>query len=285
MQAGLPSGGDAPVRLVCAEVWGGNRAVFRPVELPGIRGVLFSWPSDGGRGGDVHYLSVCGSGLLSRMCIADVAGHGASVASISGELHAMLRRLMNQPDQRRVLAGLNRRLDALGLRAMTTAAAISYYPLRRSLSVSYAGHPPAWLYDAASRDWRRLELPAAGAAETNLPLGVLPQTQYTRRTTRVNVGDRMLVVSDGVLEAPSTSGELFGAEGVESVLADGDGATLHSLATSFLERLRAHTGRESFTHDDVTFLLIEVVAGPRGPAIWHALRNRIVRPRGQTAVD
>ncbi|MHC5029101.1 MAG: hypothetical protein ACYTGR_20310, partial [Planctomycetota bacterium] len=89
--------------LVCGEIHGGNRTVETSVDLPGMRGVIYSRPCDGGRGGDVHYLSVCGSGLLSRMCVADVAGHGEAVANVSAEMHQQLRRLMSWPDQRRVL--------------------------------------------------------------------------------------------------------------------------------------------------------------------------------------
>jgi hypothetical protein len=63
------SDGESMV-LVCNEVWGGNRTFHGPIELPGLRGVLFSQPCEGGRGGDVHYLSVCGSGLVSRALLA-----------------------------------------------------------------------------------------------------------------------------------------------------------------------------------------------------------------------
>ena len=52
------------LQLVCSEIWGGNRPVSTPVDLPGMRGVLYSEPADGRKGGDVHYLSVCGSGVL-----------------------------------------------------------------------------------------------------------------------------------------------------------------------------------------------------------------------------
>src|SRR5262245_36486805 len=111
-------------RLVCSEVWGGNRPIHVPVDLPGVHGVLFSQPAEGGRGGDVHYLSVCGSGIMARMCLADVVGHGETVARISSEMHAELRRQMNWPDERRVFRGLNRRLHRIGIDAMTTAAAV-----------------------------------------------------------------------------------------------------------------------------------------------------------------
>jgi serine phosphatase RsbU (regulator of sigma subunit) len=99
--------GSESVGLVCNEVWGGNRAFYGPVELPGLRGVLYSQASDGTRGGDVHYLSVCGSGLISRACLADVTGHGESVAAISETMHDLLRRSVNRMDERKVLQRLN----------------------------------------------------------------------------------------------------------------------------------------------------------------------------------
>src|SRR5215470_13786358 len=173
---------ERPARLVCSEVWGGNRPIHCPVDLPGVRGILFSQPAEGGRGGDVHYLSVCGSGILARMCVADVVGHGETVARISGELHAELRRLMNWPDERRVFRGLNRRLHKIGIDAMTTAAAVSYYPPRRKLSVSYAGHPPAWFYRKAEQRWRLLRVERDGRSDgfVDGPLAIDPDASYTR---------------------------------------------------------------------------------------------------------
>ena len=77
----IPRSDGESIGLVCNEVWGGNQAFHGPIELPGLRGALFSQPCGGGRGGDVHYLSVCGSGLISRACLADVTGHGATPGS------------------------------------------------------------------------------------------------------------------------------------------------------------------------------------------------------------
>src|SRR5512139_242502 len=73
LPAALPTPALAPnrhasadrARLACAEVRGGNHPIYDVVELPGLRGVLYSNPCAGARGGDVHYLSVCGSGLLA----------------------------------------------------------------------------------------------------------------------------------------------------------------------------------------------------------------------------
>ena len=273
---------SAPMQLVCSEVWGGNRPVHSPVALPGLSGVLFSHPCDGGRGGDVHYLSVCGSGVLSRVCLADVAGHGQTVAAIGSVMHAHLRRCMNQVDQRRVLGKLNRRLEALGLHAMTTAAAITYYPPKRSLSVSYAGHPPGWYFSRAEDTWGRLSLEARSseAQFRDMPLAIEPSAEFSQRKIRTEIGDRLLLVTDGVLEAPGKNGRLFGDEGVDHVLQTMQSANCEKIADSLLTALQLHCGDVALTHDDVSFIVVEFVPGPSEPAMWLAVKNRITRPRG-----
>lgn len=277
-----PRASNLALRLVCAEVWGGNRAIYAPVELPGIRGVLYSRPCGGGRGGDVHYLSVCGSGLLSRLCVADVVGHGETVAAVGDEMHRQLRRCMNQVDQRKVLAQLNQGLEALGLHAMTTAAAFTYYPPTRSLSVSYAGHPPGWYYRRSEDAWHRLlvDQPGGGERLVNMALAIDASARYTRRAVKVDVGDRMLVVTDGVLEAKSESGGQFGEHGVDAVLQAAGAESCGAVAGALLRALSAHGGGAAPEHDDVTFAVIEFVPGPSEPGWWLAIRNRIMRPRG-----
>ena len=268
------------LQLVCSEVWGGNRPIQNPIELPGLRGHLYSKPCDGGRGGDVHYLSVCGSGLLSRVCVADVAGHGETIAKVSGEIHGLLRRYMNQPDQRRVLGDLNRRLEQSDSPAMTTAAALTYYPPNRSLSISYAGHPPAWVYRAATGRWNQLVIRATSAGLVDMPLAVSPETTYSRHQERVALGDRLLLITDGILEAPAPGGELYGEERLSKVLNANTGDSPVRMVDRIRSELIEFTGDAALRHDDVTMLLIEFVAGPSGPAPWLAIRNRILRPRG-----
>ncbi|MHC4141141.1 MAG: hypothetical protein ACYSUF_04395, partial [Planctomycetota bacterium] len=116
---------SSPPRIQCAEIWGGNHTIHTPVSLPGMRGVLFSRSCSGRRGGDLHYLSMCGSGILSRVCIADVVGHGAPVSDVGRKIHALMRRHVNWPDHRRMLRLLNRALERMGLDALTTAAVLT----------------------------------------------------------------------------------------------------------------------------------------------------------------
>ena len=274
---------DKALRLACSEEWGGNRMIDAPIQLPGIRGRIYSRPCGGRRGGDVHYLAVCGAGLLSRLWVSDVVGHGETVAKVSGETHELLRRYMNQDDQRRVLENLNRRLTRIGLGAMTTAAAATYSAMQRQLSVSYAGHPPGWFYESATDQWTRLvssRPEKRPAILTDGPLAVVADAEFTRLDRKVSVGDRLLLLTDGVLEAPNGAGGLYGTEPLEKLLAEHRRDELGQIADAVISDITRRAGAAGLTHDDVTLLAVEFVPGPRPPAMWHALKNMVRRPRG-----
>jgi serine phosphatase RsbU (regulator of sigma subunit) len=265
--------------FACAEVWGGNRPVDSRFELPGVRGRVYSQPCESGRGGDIHYVSLCGSGLLARMCLADVAGHGEAVGVVTEEIHRLLRRYMNYHDERRVLRGLNRRLVDENLSSMTTAVAVSYAPHLRRMSISYAGHPPAWFFRSAEQRWVRL--PSSGATSDDarlfdLPLAVDGETEFSRRRLAVGSGDRVLILTDGVLEAPSPSGELYGDERLWAVLQRSRDLPPEGLIDAIVTDLHAHTGPAGFTHDDVTLLAAEFTRAPG--TVSQIFKNRVVQP-------
>jgi osmotically-inducible protein OsmY len=76
--------GVAPHPLTCSEVWGSNSNVAHSVELPGLQGWVYSAPIElGQNGGDIHYLSVCDSGVLCRVALADISGHGRAVSAVA----------------------------------------------------------------------------------------------------------------------------------------------------------------------------------------------------------
>lgn len=272
----LPNAGEPASGLACGEVSGGHRFARSTVDLPGLRGVLYSRPCAGAQGGDIHYLSVCGSGMLSRLCLADVAGHGDAVAAVGAQTYAQLRRSVNTLDDRRVLRALDRRLARQDVRAMTTAVLATYYPPSRRLTIGYAGHPEAWLYTKATGGWQAVA-PEPAPARTGLfglPLGTGLNPSFTRRRLTVTPGDRLLLLTDGVLEATSPEGVEFGRDGLARVL-DEAHDDVHALIGCLLAALARHTGQDAFTHDDVTMFAGEFVEGPPGRALWYALRNRL----------
>lgn len=265
--------------FTCGEVRGGNGITHSLVQLPGMRGIIYSRPCHGAHGGDIHYLSQCGSGLMSRVCLADVAGHGPIVASVGREMHDHLRRSVDVVDERRVLMRCNARLEERQLTAMTTAVLATYYPPSGRLTVSYAGHPRGWLYRAATHTWQRLahehSPPPQLPAFVDVPLGVgLPAT-FHRHRFQVNPGDRVLLVTDGVLETTSPDDAPLDTHGVEAIL-QARADRFEDVAARLLDALHAYAATEALSHDDVTFFLAEFDAGPPGPALWHVLKNRVL---------
>ena len=77
-------GGPDQHTLQCMEIWGGIEPVERTVATPGLDLWVFSQPFGGDeQGGDVYYVTLCGGGLITRIVVADVSGHGSSVAEFS----------------------------------------------------------------------------------------------------------------------------------------------------------------------------------------------------------
>src|SRR6201986_2036753 len=83
--------------LRCMEIWGGSNAVENAVTMPGLDAWVTSRPHEGAEaGGDVHYVSLCGGGIITRMIVADVSGHGEAVAEFSDALRTLMGRKINK---------------------------------------------------------------------------------------------------------------------------------------------------------------------------------------------
>jgi serine phosphatase RsbU (regulator of sigma subunit) len=113
-------------------------------------------------------------------------------------------------------------------------------------------------------------------------LAVEDRARFTQRKVRANTGDRILLLTDGVLEAPAPDGELFGKQRLEVVLREQAKADQRILANGLLDALQRHVGQPTLTHDDVTFLLIEFVDNVQGSAVWRMIKNRLLRPKGNS---
>src|SRR6202789_3853583 len=57
--------------------------------------------------------------------------------------------------------------------------------------------------------------------ESNLPVGLMRNAEYRRTSFRLNCGDRLILVTDGVTEAESPEGDFFGEERLEQFVSLG----------------------------------------------------------------
>src|SRR4029079_19145227 len=134
-----------PRPLKCAETWAGNQGASNAVDLPGLRVWVHSAPFGSGQaGGDVHYVSICPSCMVSRIALADVSGHGRAVVSLSETLRELMQRYLTELDQEGLMRDLNDavRLELDGVH-YATMVAVGLHDRRGLMVMTNAGHPPA----------------------------------------------------------------------------------------------------------------------------------------------
>lgn len=247
---------EQPRRILCGTVWGGIEPARLDVATKGVNGSLYSTASGGQRGGDIYYLSVCSSDLLTRIMVADVQGHGEQVSEISSWVYQSLHDKMNSVDCAGVLSDLNQMVHSRGFAAITTAAVVSHNLASSTLYYSYAGHPPV-LARRSGRRWLPLTLEAQ-PGKANLPLGVLCNVPYDQGEARVQTGDLFLLYTDGLSEAMNpASGEEFGETRLPSLLeaqVDGD---VERVRDALVDGAIAFSGGP-LLQDDCTLMVVEV---------------------------
>ena len=177
---------------------------------PGLDVWVCSQPYRGeARGGDVHYVSLCGGGVITRMIVADVSGHGEAVSEFSGSLRTLVRNNINRKSQTRLVARLNQQFSALAqLRRFATAVVATYLADRDRLSLCNAGHPRPFWYHAATREWEVLTskpggpaIPSGIGGAANLPLGLDDETPYDQIDVVLGRGDLIVIYTDALSEA------------------------------------------------------------------------------------
>ena len=244
-------------RIRCAEIWGGISDTETDVCSTGLVASLYSSACEGGKGGDIYYLSVCGTDNLTRIAVADVVGHGSAVSDVSEWLYHTLEERMNDTAGNGVLADLNRLAFARGMEAITTAAVVGFYTADSNFYYSYAGHAPALLRRASDNAWRRIELDANEVQHVNAPLGVLSDCEFDQQHVSLVTGDRVLLYTDGLIEARNENAEQFGEIRLRTTLDKAAAEPLPELKRAVLDAVRKHANGH-LRHDDVTMLAIEV---------------------------
>ncbi|RMD60333.1 MAG: serine/threonine-protein phosphatase [Planctomycetota bacterium] len=264
-EARCDAGARSPLRirpLQCMEIVGGSERVDAAFSAPGVDVFLRSRPHGGEHsGGDVHYVSLCGRGCVSRLLVADVSGHGEEVAAIAHRLRRLMRKTIGTPDQRKLARALNREFNsARGEGRIVTAIIATYFAPTDQLILCNAGHPPPLWWSAQTERWSLLradahEVQSQGVGPRNLPFGVIEPTEYVQFAVRLTPDDLVVVFTDGVTEARLPEGGRLGQEGllrlVERVDPRAPERFLDALEEQ-LDQLGAHPPED----DDATLLLL-----------------------------
>ncbi|HVJ68521.1 MAG TPA: PP2C family protein-serine/threonine phosphatase, partial [Caulifigura sp.] len=231
-------------------------------------------PYDGAvEGGDVHYVSRCAGGSVTRLVVADVSGHGKAVEETSQMLRSLMRRYINAKTQKSLVRSLNREFTQLTrLGRFATAVIATYLNHRRRFTIVNAGHPrPLWR-EAATGKWSYVdqELVNLGTA-SNLPLGIDDAVAYQQFGIPVNDGDVVLFYTDALIEAMNPAGEQLGEAGLLQIARQSASRSAATIAREVLSGVRTFAGGR-LSQDDVTILAIRFASELKcRPSLFHRL--------------
>lgn len=249
----------AQQQMSCMEVWGGSQLTTRGVEMGGLDAWVYSKPfGHAEHGGDVYYASSCATGRITRLLLADVAGHGLSVASTAANLRTLMRRFVNRLDQTEFVRLLNQQFTALSeAGTFATAVVSTFFAPTQRLIVCNAGHPRPLLYRAASQEWSLLgaEPTSDDNSSNNMPLGIIDITEYEQLDVELETGDCVLSYTDALIESRDADGEMLGEAGLLRILRLLGDVDPRLLTKTLLREIRDRYP-ENLTEDDVTVLLV-----------------------------
>lgn len=251
---------DQPAQhMQCMEVWGGSQLTSRSVEFGGLDAWVYSKPfGQAHAGGDIYYASSCATGRISRLLLADVAGHGQTVAATAADLRTLMRRFVNRLDQTEFVRLLNQQFAALPRTgAFATAIVTTFFEPTSRLTICNAGHPRPLLYRAAQRQWEVLgsQDPGSRSAPSNIPLGLFDGAEYEQFDLQLEPNDCLLSFTDALIESRDADGEMLGEDGllrIVRVLGDIEPQKLIETLLGEIERRYP----ENLSEDDVTVLVV-----------------------------
>jgi sigma-B regulation protein RsbU (phosphoserine phosphatase) len=193
--------------------------------------------------GDLYDFLPAGDGKAG-LFIADVSGHGVPAALIASMVKmAATSQRAHAAEPALLLTGMNAALCGNTQGQFVTAAYVYLDATARELRYPAAGHPAMLLL----RDGVIQEV-----AENGLVLAAAAGVEYAEKTLAMVAGDRLLLYTDGLVEARNAQGELFGEDRLNAALRES--STLRPDAAA--DRLIAAAQQWAKSQDDDLTVLV-----------------------------
>lgn len=185
--------------------------------------------------------------------IADVSGHGLSAALIASMLQtALAAQSPVASDPAQVLSRLNQALYGKFQNHYVTAVYL-YIDLEKNTAM-YAGsaHQPLLL-------WQVKTGKATEYSENGFMLGPFPDSTYSAMTFSLEKGDKIVLITDGVVEAMDKSGGQFGMDRLRRLLELKHDLPSNRFAEALLYALSDWSANAvgAGQSDDITLLVID----------------------------
>jgi hypothetical protein len=200
-------------------------------------------------GGDYYDFLTLPDGRLG-IAFGDVAGHGLTSGIIMAMAKsALLVQIGHDHTPSKVMEVLNQTVIRTAPKRMLMTFFFGLLdPVKRTLLFSSAGHLDPYVFRA---DSGRLEALSAWG----YPLGVRRREPFQEHSVSFETGDRLILYSDGLIEAIDDAGEPFGFDRFEQIIRRHGKKTAVELRQSLLGAVRKFTANRP-PEDDQTLVVI-----------------------------
>jgi phosphoserine phosphatase RsbU/P len=192
------------------------------------------------------YDYIVADGRCAGLLIADVSGHGVPAALIASMVKmAASAQREHAADPSSLLAGMNAALFGNTQNQFVTAAYVHLDSESRELRYSAAGHPPMLLLRGGE---------VHEVLQNGLILAAFDSPAYANASQRLKSGDRLLLYTDGIVEAASRAGEFFGQEALSAILRQTSGIAPAEAADRIISAVQQWAVSQD---DDLTVLVCD----------------------------
>ena len=198
--------------------------------------------------GDLYDFLVA-DGRRAGLLIADVSGHGVPAALIASMVKmAATSQRASAAHPGPMLSGMNAALCGNTQGQYVTAAYVYLDAETRSLRYAAAGHPEMMLLRGGV---------VTEIAENGMLLAAVDGVAYSEKTVPIEPGDRLLLYTDGLTEARSGTGALFGEDALKAALRQSVGLSPAEAAEQIIAKVQ---GWARLQDDDLTVLVCDFLS-------------------------
>jgi serine phosphatase RsbU (regulator of sigma subunit) len=153
-------------------------------------------------------------------------------------------------DPAEVLREMNSILSGNLQSQFVSAGYLFLNPAKNTLTYAGAGHPPLLV-------WRSRQQRVESVEENGFPLGIFSDGRYSAKAASLVQGDRCVLYTDGLLEAPGPAGEEFGPERLKLFIAEHRALPAQAFCDTLVQRLSEWRGPSQQPSDDLTIVVVD----------------------------
>ncbi len=202
-------------------------------------------------GGDYFDFIPMSDGRMA-LCLGDVSGKGLPASLLMANLQATLRgqTLVSQQPSECILRSNKLLFESTSPEKFATLFYGVIDIKHHSVNYSNAGHDWPFLI---SKEGSIQRLKTGG-----LMIGLIEQAAYQDEEVPIQLGDVLVIQSDGVSEAMNSGNEQFGEERLQKLLLDNKDRTAEEIIDITIKEVRKHAGAHPQS-DDITMMVVKRV--------------------------